>query len=191
MLNKEFIRGEVPITKEEVRAISLHKLNLMNKRKFLDIGTGTGSICIEAGKYYPSLEVVSVDKSKKALDLASQNLRKFSLKNVSLLEANLPDEIPNELLVERDFDSVFIGGASNNVEGVISWIKNIMKSEGILVANFILLESMTRSIRQLEIEGFVDIEVVQVYISRLEKLGSGNYFKPNNPIFIVSARKVD
>lgn len=191
MLNKDFIRGNVPITKEEVRAISIQKLNLADKKKFLDIGTGTGTVCIEAAKNYPNLEVISVDKSKDAIDLARQNLVKFKVKNVSILEANLPTDIPKELLDIDDFDSVFIGGASNNLESIVNWTSKIMKKDGILVANFILLESMTRAIGQLKIEGFVDIEVTQVHISRLEKLGSGNYFKPNNPIFVVSARKVD
>ena len=49
MKNKDFITGKVPITKEEVRAISLNKLELLNAKTFIDVGAGTGSVSIEAG----------------------------------------------------------------------------------------------------------------------------------------------
>ena len=35
MKNKDFITGKVPITKEEVRAISLNKLELLNAKTFI------------------------------------------------------------------------------------------------------------------------------------------------------------
>ena len=57
MKNKDFITGKVPITKEEVRAISLNKLELLNAKTFIDVGAGTGSVSIEAGYSYPNLKV--------------------------------------------------------------------------------------------------------------------------------------
>ena len=53
MRNRDFITGKVPITKEEVRAISINKLDLLNAKTFIDVGAGTGSISIEAGYHYP------------------------------------------------------------------------------------------------------------------------------------------
>lgn len=192
MKNSEFIRGQVPITKEEVRAVCLQKLELIDKKNFLDIGTGTGSISVEAGINYPGLNIYSVDKNKKALDLARANIEKFGLNNITLLEGNLPYEGENlEAIGDIMFDAVFVGGASNNIEGLILWLKDMVSKGGVIVANFILVESVTRYVRAIEDFGFGDIEVVQVAVSRMEELGGGHYFKPNNPVFVVSARKVD
>lgn len=49
MRDDEFLRNKVPMTKSEVRAISIDKLELSDKNTFLDIGAGTGSVSIQAG----------------------------------------------------------------------------------------------------------------------------------------------
>ena len=77
MKNDEFIRGKVPITKEEVRAISLNKLNLKDAKTFIDVGAGTGSISIEAALTYDDLKVVAIERNDVAIDLINQNVEKF------------------------------------------------------------------------------------------------------------------
>lgn len=69
MRNRDFITGKVPITKEEVRAISINKLDLLNAKTFIDVGAGTGSISIEAGYHYPKLRVIAIERNDDALDL--------------------------------------------------------------------------------------------------------------------------
>ena len=68
MKNKDFITGKVPITKEEVRAISLNKLELLNAKTFIDVGAGTGSVSIEAGYSYPNLKVIAIERNDDAID---------------------------------------------------------------------------------------------------------------------------
>ena len=67
MRNSEFITGKVPITEEEVRAISISKLNLVNAKNLIDIGAGTGSVSVEAAYNYPNLKVISIEKNDDAL----------------------------------------------------------------------------------------------------------------------------
>ncbi len=43
-----FLRGEVPMTKEEVRSVSLAKLRPGRDWVIYDIGAGTGSVAVEA-----------------------------------------------------------------------------------------------------------------------------------------------
>ena len=77
MRNSEFITGEVPITKEEVRAISINKLDLKDKKTFLDIGAGTGSVSVEVAYNYPGIDVISIECKDKAVDLIKRNIEKF------------------------------------------------------------------------------------------------------------------
>ena len=84
MKNSEFIVGKVPITKEEVRAISLAKLDLTRASNFLDIGSGTGSVTVEAALNNRHLRVTSIEKDQAALDLTRLNIEKFDLKKCGL-----------------------------------------------------------------------------------------------------------
>ena len=88
MRNDEFITGKVPITKEEVRAISLNKLNLKNAKNFIDVGAGTGSISIEAAKTYDNLNVIAIERNDEAIDLIHKNIEKFNLSNEMALTSS-------------------------------------------------------------------------------------------------------
>ena len=49
MRDSDFIRQDkIPMTKEEIRYISLGYLEIQNAKKMLDIGSGTGSVSLEA-----------------------------------------------------------------------------------------------------------------------------------------------
>ena len=74
MRNDEFIRGKVPITKEEVRSISLNKLDLKNAKTFIDVGAGTGSVSIEAANTFDDLKVIAIERNDEAIDLIKRNL---------------------------------------------------------------------------------------------------------------------
>lgn len=183
MKNSEFITGKVPITKEEVRAISIMKLDLVNAKKFVDVGAGTGSVSIEAAYNYPNLEVVSIEKNDDALDLISKNVEKFNLDNVSVIKGYAPIELNGSV------DAVFLGGTGNNLSEILLWSKDMLLEGGRLVANFIIVETFNETLKLLREYGFKNIDVSVLNVSKLEKLGRGEYFKPLNPIYIISCEK--
>ena len=183
MKNNEFIRGKVPITKEEVRAISLNKLNLKNAKTFIDVGAGTGSVSIEAALTYDNLKVIAIERNDVAIDLINQNVNKFNLSNIEVIK----DYAPIDLDVKAD--GIFLGGTGNNLEEIIKWSKDLLIPGGRLVANFILIDNFYDTLDLLKKYNFVNIDVSQLSINKLEKLGSRDYFKPHNPIFIISCEK--
>lgn len=183
MKNSEFITGRVPITKEEVRAISINKLDLVNAKRFIDVGAGTGSITVEAAYHYPNLEVIAIERNDDALDLINQNIKKFDLKNVEVLKGYAPIEIKNGV------DAMFLGGTGNNLEEIIIWSKNLLVEGGRLVANFIIVDTFNQTLNLLRKHGFTNLDVSVLNVSKLEKLGRGEYFKPLNPIYIISCEK--
>lgn len=185
MQNNEFIIKDVPATKEEVRSIVLSKLQLYKAKNFLDIGSGSGTISVEAGVVFKNLNVFAIEKKEKALDLTRQNIEKFNLNNVVLLKG----DAPYINLDNKKFDSVFIGGTGGNLSEIITWSRKIMNKNAKLVMSFIIVETFFYAKKILKEQGFKNIDIVNVNVSRLEKLGSGEYFKPNNPIYIISCTK--
>ena len=183
MKNNEFIRGKVPITKEEVRAISLNKLNLKNAKTFIDVGAGTGSVSIEAALTYDNLKVIAIERNDVAIDLINQNVNKFNLSNIEVIK----DYAPIDLDVKAD--GIFLGGTGNNLEEIIKWSKDLLIPGGRLVANFILIDNFYDTLDLLKKYNFVNLDVSQLSINKLEKLGSRDYVKPHNPIFIISCEK--
>ena len=183
MKNSDFITGRVPITKEEVRAVSIMKLDLVNAKRFIDVGAGTGSVSVEAAYNYPNLEVISIERNDDALDLINKNVEKFNLKNVEVIKAYAPIDIGGEA------DAIFLGGTGNRLDEILLWSKEKLVPGGRLVANFIIVETFNETLRLLREYGFENIDVSVMNISKLEKLGRGEYFKPLNPIYIISCEK--
>ena len=183
MKNDEFIRGKVPITKEEVRAISLNKLNLKDAKTFIDVGAGTGSISIEAALTYDDLKVIAIERNDVAIDLINQNVEKFNLSNVEVMKAYAPIDL------DIKSDGIFLGGTGNNLEEIIKWSKDLLVPGGRLVANFILIDNFYDTLDLLKKYNFENLDVSQLSINKLEKLGSRDYFKPHNPIYIISCEK--
>ena len=183
MKNSEFITGKVPITKEEVRAISIMKLDLINAKRFVDVGAGTGSVSVEAAYNYPTLEVISIERNDDALDLINKNVEKFNLNNIEIIKGYAPVDIQGQV------DAIFLGGTGNNLNEILLWSKNMLVCGGRLVANFIIVETFNETLKLLREYGFNNIDVSVLNVSKLEKLGRGEYFKPLNPIYIISCEK--
>ena len=163
MKNSDFITGRVPITKEEVRAVSIMKLDLVNAKRFIDVGAGTGSVSVEAAYNYPNLEVISIERNDDALDLINKNVEKFNLKNVEVIKAYAPIDIEGEV------DAIFLGGTGNRLNEILLWSKEKLVPGGRLVANFIIVETFNETLRLLREYGFENIDVSVMNISKLEK----------------------
>lgn len=159
------------------------KLDLVNAKRFIDVGAGTGSVTVEAAYNYPNLEVISIERNDEALDLINKNVEKFKLKNVEVIKAYAPIDI------EAQVDAIFLGGTGNRLDEILLWSKEKLVPGGRLVANFIIVETFNETLRLLRKYGFKNIDVSVMNISKLEKLGTGEYFKPLNPIYIISCEK--
>lgn len=183
MKNSEFITGGVPITKEEVRAIAINKLDLKGKKTFLDVGAGTGSVCVEVARTYDEMKVYAVECKEPAIELIKQNRDKFELNNMEILEGYAPVQLDEKM------DGIFIGGTGGNLEEIIKWCHELLNEDGRIVANFIILDTFNECLKLFRKYGFKDIDATMLSVSKLDKLGKGEYFKPFNPIFLIEATK--
>lgn len=185
MKDSEFIRAKVPMTKEEIRAISLDKLELHRAKRFLDIGSGTGSVTIQAARTYPDLEVVAIERQKEAVALTQENMVHFGCHNITLFSGVAP------IVIEDHFDAIFVGGTGGNLQEILDWCEDLLEPGGRLVLNFILLENALEAMTILESMSWENLEMVTIQASRWISLGKGHYFKPQNPTMIVSCQKAE
>ncbi|TCT13796.1 cobalt-precorrin 7 C15-methyltransferase [Natranaerovirga pectinivora] len=179
-----FIRGDVPMTKSEVRAITLSKLQLERDSLVLDIGCGTGSVSIECGLRASEGWITAVDQKEEAIHLTQENGKRFQVKNITTIQGKAPEILPKE-----NFDRIFLGGGSKDLEHIIGYAKAYLNPEGIFVANTILLNSSYEILQLLKKNNFKNINCIQVQLSRGYDHKVGWMMKGLNPIYIISAEQ--
>lgn len=184
MRDEEFLRNKVPMTKAEIRAISIDKLALANKKTFLDVGAGTGSISIQAAHDFKQLTVTSIEMNSDGIDIIKQNMAKFKLKNINLIKGIAPGDIP-----DQQYEAIFVGGSGHHLASIIKFTSEHLPAGGTLVLNFILFENAMEVEKLLTKFNFQNIEMTEVSVLHWHQLGKGHFFKPSNPIIIVSANK--
>ncbi len=110
--DEAFARAKVPMTKQEIRCISLAALALKQDTILFDIGAGTGSVSIEAARLACAGQVYAIEKKAEALQLIEKNTRKLQAPNVYIVPGTAP-EVLEEL---PDPDRIFIGGSGGEYE---------------------------------------------------------------------------
>lgn len=174
------------MTKEEVRAIALAKLELRPGLRLLDVGCGTGSVAISAALSVPGLEVVALERDGRALDLARKNASRLGASGIRFELGEAPLE-PFEL---GPFDRVFLGGAGGRVREVLSWCASLCGEGAVLVADFVALESLSSALEVLSGRGPWEVEeILQVAIFKGRSLGRYTALASGSPIFVLKARR--
>ncbi|MDD6047975.1 MAG: precorrin-6y C5,15-methyltransferase (decarboxylating) subunit CbiE [Methanobrevibacter ruminantium] len=178
--DEEFIRGKVPMTKSEVRAVCLSKLSLSPTDIAYDIGCGTGSVTIEMAFSAYEGKVYAFDKNEDAIALLEQNCQKFHLDNVDGI-CGLAPECLKDLPVP---DVAFIGGSSGNMDEIVSYLHGINDKMRFVITAVTLENAMAGldSLKNVGISG----DIVQVAVSKGKQIGDLHMLMAQNPIFIIS-----
>ena len=178
--DEEFIRGKVPMTKSEVRAVCLSKLSLSPTDIAYDIGCGTGSVTIEMAFSAYDGKVYAFDKNEEAIALLEQNCQKFHLDNVEAI-CGLAPECLKDLPVP---DVAFIGGSSGNMDEIVSYLYGINDKMRFVITAVTLENAMAGldSLKNVGISG----DIVQVAVSKGRQIGDLHMLMAQNPIFIIS-----
>ncbi|WP_085829186.1 precorrin-6Y C5,15-methyltransferase (decarboxylating) subunit CbiT [Clostridium massiliodielmoense] len=181
--DEEFIRGESPMTKEEVRILSISKMGVDENSNVLDVGAGTGSISIQLSKICNKGEVIAVEKEEKAVKLINGNKEKFSADNLKIIKGEALEVCES---IKSKFDAIFIGGSGGNIEDIILNYEKKLKNKGRIVLNFITINNLYKAVETLKNINY-KVEFIEVSISRSFK--NTYMLKANNPIFIVWGEK--
>ncbi len=171
------------ITKNEVRAVTIHKLRLPQKGILWDIGAGSGSVSIEAARLCPELKVYAVEKSGEQLEHIKDNKGKFEISNIEIVRGEAPAVLQDLSVPDR----VFIGGSGGNLEEIVK-AAGLQISSGLVVINATTIETLNEAVQSLEKENF-SVDVCEVSISRSKTVAQKKHMRALNPIFIVTGEK--
>ena len=185
--DEEFERTEdVPITKEEVRALQISKARLCPGQTVYDIGCGSGSISVEAALQIESTGTVySIDFDSSAVELTKKNLEKFGTSNVKVILGNAKEKISD--LPEAD--SIFIGGTGGDTKEIIELSQNKLKTGGRIVVGVILIETLYSVLDIMDKLNFKSVDITQITISKSRKTSTGTMMLARNPVTVISATK--
>jgi precorrin-6B C5,15-methyltransferase / cobalt-precorrin-6B C5,C15-methyltransferase len=184
---KDFIhqgRASGLITKQEVRAVALSKLNIAPANTIWDIGSASGSVAIEASRLARQGMVYAVEKSVGAEAVIRQNISRFQSWNVIPVIGEAPEclaELPSP-------DGVFIGGSGGRIGDIISVVAKRLKPGGRVVINIIALENLSKAGEAMKLAG-LSAETVLHNIARSVQVGKFTRMSPLSPVYIISGVK--
>lgn len=178
-----FIRGDVPMTKQEVRAVALAKLRLTATDTVWDVGAGTGSVSIEAALVARAGSVWAVERNAAGVRLIRENADAFGCGNVHAV----PGVAPEALAKLPVPDAVFVGGSAGELPSIVEAALE-KNSQVRLCVSCVTVETLTEACALLSGSRFKGFEACQVSAARAEAVGSHHLMKAQNPVFLVSAR---
>ena len=178
-----FIRGDVPMTKQEVRAVALAKLRLTATDTVWDVGAGTGSVSIEAALVARAGSVWAVERNAAGVRLIRENADAFGCGNVHAV----PGVAPEALAKLPVPDAVFVGGSAGELPSIVEAALE-KNSQVRQCVPCVTVETLTEACALLSGSRFKGFEACQVSAARAEAVGSHHLMKAQNPVFLVSAR---
>ncbi|MDY5220101.1 MAG: precorrin-6A reductase [Eubacteriales bacterium] len=179
--DEAFDRDETPMTKSEVRSISLSKLQLTRGAIVYDVGSGSGSVSVECALQATQGRVYAIEMKEKALSLTRHNAEKFGLTNLELVAGAAPDALESLPAPTH----AFIGGSTGKLRGIIDCL--LAKNPDVrIVANAVTLETVAELTELCK--SFETCDIAEVSVSKPRVLGRYHLMTAQNPVYIAVVR---
>lgn len=184
--DEAFIRGKVPMTKQEIRVLTMVKARISPTDVVFDIGAGTGSMSVEAALLADKGHVYAVERNAEGVSLIEKNKDKFGVGNLTVIAGDAPDALKSL----PDCDVAIIGGSGGRLSGILDEISSRLKAGGRVVINCITIQTLAAALDYFRAhETDFSYEAIQVQINRLQAVGAYDMAKAINPIYIVTGEK--
>lgn len=176
-----FLRDKAPMTKEEVRAVSISKLRLTKDAVVYDVGAGSGSVAIEAALQAENGVVYAIEKKEEAVALLHRNKKKLRADNMQII-AGLAPEALQPLPAPTH---AFIGGSSGNLGEIVDLL--LEKNPEIrIVLNAITLETVSEALQVIQSRAVSDVDIVAVTAAKSKEIGKYHMMMGQNPVYVIS-----
>ena len=174
-----FIRAEVPMTKQEIRSVTLSKLQLTKGAVVWDVGSGSGSVSVECALQASDGYVYAVEKEKDAVELTKKNQEKFGIVNMTVVEGSAPEALADLPAPTH----VFIGGSTGNLKEILAVILK-KNSHARIAANAVTLETVAELSEAAK--AFSASDVCCINVSRSRRMGRYDLMTAQNPVYIFT-----
>lgn len=181
MKDGDFLRDETPMSKEEVREVSICKLRLQKDAVVYDIGSGTGSVAVEIASLCDDIRVYALERSAEAAGLTRRNRDRYRLENLTVVEAEAPGGFRNLPAPTH----VFIGGSGGRLEEILGALYETNPRARVVV-NAVTLETLTELERIRKTFPTEQEELVQIQASRMRTAGHYHMMQAENPVWIMA-----
>ena len=179
-----FVRGGVPMTKQEVRAVILSQLQLEQNSIIYDLGAGTGSVAIEMALLSKRGKVWAIEKNSEGIKLIHENARRFGISNLEVVEGEAPFVL-NKL---PQADRAFIGGSGGKLKQILTEVDRRLNPGGRIVISAITIDTLYKAAESFEAMAY-NYEGILMQSSRMKKRGKSLMWEGLNPIHIITGTK--
>lgn len=181
--DEEFLRGKAPMTKSEVRSLSVAKLCLPKDAVVYDVGAGTGSVSVELALQAEDGCVYAIERKEEACRLIEANMRHFGTPNVKVVHGLAPEAMADLPAPTH----AFIGGSAGNLKEIMECL--LEKNPQIrMVINTVTLETIGEVTECLKTLPVTEEEILSVSIAKAKELGPYHLMTGQNPVYIVTCR---
>lgn len=184
MKDEAFIRDipdKVPMTKAEVRAVSICRLHLHSCSVVYDIGSGTGSVAVEIAGLSDEIQVYAVERKREAVSLIKRNRDRLFLQNLAVVEAEAPEGLEGLPAATH----AFIGGSGGKMKEILAVLHRINPGMRVVI-NAVSMETICEIKEILASYRIRDEETVQLQVSRIRKAGGYHLMQAENPVWICA-----
>jgi precorrin-6Y C5,15-methyltransferase (decarboxylating) len=181
--DEDFVRGGVPMTKEEVRTLVISKLDVHPKDVVYDVGAGTGSVTAALAYRAYGSQVYAVEVDPEGVELIRANREKLGAFNIKVI----PGQAPEALEDLPAPDKVFIGGSKGNLKEIVN-LCLIKNPEARIVLTTVTLETMAEAVK-LKNELGLKSDISLINVSRARKMGDYDLMKAENPVYIITLER--
>ena len=174
------------MTKKEVRVQLLSELSLPRKGIIWDIGSGVGSIGLEALRISPNLKLVSIEKRIGSKNIIQENSRRLGVKPDLILEDEALNVLKKNKITSNLIhpDRVIIGGGGSNLHLIIEEVLKKINGFCIIIIPLISLKSLSKLESTLNPK-FNKLSISQHQSYRGVSIGEDIRLSPLNPVFIL------
>lgn len=183
--DEEFIRGKVPMTKQEIRILTIAKANIQPTDTVVDIGAGTGSLSCEAALQAEAGRVYAIERKAEGIELIRANAAKFGIANLEIIQAEAPDGMTGL----PQLDVAIVGGSGSRLEPILTKLDELLAVGGRILLNCVTVQTLSQCLAYMREHENYSYETIQVQVNRWNQVGPYDMAQALNPIFIVTCQK--
>lgn len=187
MPDEEFIRGEIPMTKQEIRIVALAKARISPGDIIIDIGAGTGSLSIEAACQAPEGRVTAIERELEGIELIQRNAERFKIDNIQIIHGCAPEALAGL----PSANVVFVGGSGGHLAAILDKADELLLAGGRLIIMSVTVETLYAALQWGREKRGYTVNASGLQVNRLRQAGSVHMFQALNQVYIITCHKED